>query len=68
MANLPVSPLPAQAPEAIPAGYGDGHGSRYSSLHHTDADTPDKLERATVQRCVAVMAHSAAGIIKSLAR
>ena len=31
-------------------------GSRYFWFHHTDADTPDKLDRAEVQRCVAVMA------------
>ncbi len=31
-------------------------GSRYFWFHHTDADTPDKLDPAEVQRCVAVMA------------
>ena len=31
-------------------------GTRYFWFHHTDADTPDKLDRAEVQRCVAVMA------------
>ena len=31
-------------------------GTRYFWYHHTDADTPDKLDRAEVQRCVAVMA------------
>jgi carboxypeptidase Q len=31
-------------------------GSRYFWFHHTDADTPDKLNPAEVQRCVAVMA------------
>ena len=30
--------------------------TRYFWFHHTDADTPDKLDRAEVQRCVAVMA------------
>ena len=31
-------------------------GSRYFWFHHTDGDTPDKLDPAEVQRCVAVMA------------
>ena len=31
-------------------------GSRYFWFHHTEADTADKLDRAEVQRCVAVMA------------
>ena len=31
-------------------------GTRYFWYHHTDADTPDKLDRAEVQRCVAAMA------------
>ncbi len=31
-------------------------GTRYFWFHHTDADTPDKLDRAEVQRCVAAMA------------
>jgi len=31
-------------------------GSRYFWFHHTDADTPDKLDKAEVQKCVAVMA------------
>ena len=31
-------------------------GTRYFWYHHTDADTPDKLDPAEVQRCVAVMA------------
>lgn len=31
-------------------------GTRYFWFHHTDADTPDKLDKAEVQRCVAVMA------------
>ncbi len=31
-------------------------GTRYFWYHHTEADTPDKLDRAEVQRCVAVMA------------
>ena len=31
-------------------------GTRYFWFHHTDADTPDKLNPAEVQRCVAVMA------------
>jgi carboxypeptidase Q len=31
-------------------------GTRYFWYHHTDADTPDKLEPADVARCVAVMA------------
>ncbi|MBY0490261.1 MAG: M20/M25/M40 family metallo-hydrolase [Gemmatimonadaceae bacterium] len=31
-------------------------GSRYFWFHHTDADTPDKLDPKEVQRCVAVMA------------
>jgi carboxypeptidase Q len=31
-------------------------GTRYFWFHHTDADTPDKLDPAEVQRCVAVMA------------
>jgi len=30
--------------------------TRYFWFHHTDADTPDKLNPAEVQRCVAVMA------------
>ncbi len=31
-------------------------GTRYFWFHHTDADTPDKLDPADVSRCVAVMA------------
>jgi carboxypeptidase Q len=31
-------------------------GTRYFWFHHTDADTPDKLDPAEVQRCVAAMA------------
>lgn len=31
-------------------------GTRYFWFHHTDADTPDKLSPAEVQRCVAAMA------------
>jgi len=31
-------------------------GTRYFWFHHTDADTPDKLDPKEVQRCVAVMA------------
>jgi len=31
-------------------------GSKYFWFHHTDADTPDKLDKADVQKCVAVMA------------
>jgi carboxypeptidase Q len=31
-------------------------GSRYFWFHHTEADTPDKLDKAEVQKCVAVMA------------
>ncbi len=31
-------------------------GSRYFWFHHTDADTPDKLDPKEVQRCVAAMA------------
>ena len=34
----------------------DVDGTRYFWFHHTDADTPDKLNPAEVQRCVAVMA------------
>ena len=30
--------------------------TRYFWFHHTDADTPDKLDKADVQKCVAVMA------------
>ncbi|HYW32704.1 MAG TPA: M20/M25/M40 family metallo-hydrolase, partial [Gemmatimonas sp.] len=44
-------------------------GTRYFWFHHTDADTPDKLDRAEVQRCVAVMAvmaYIAADIEQSL--
>jgi len=46
-------------------------GTRYFWYHHTDADTPDKLDRAEVQRCVAamaVMAYIAADIEQTLAR
>lgn len=46
-------------------------GSRYFWFHHTDADTPDKLDPAEVQRCVAVMAvmaYIAADIEQSLPR
>lgn len=44
-------------------------GSRYFWFHHTDADTPDKLDKAEVQRCVAamaVMAYIAADLEQSL--
>lgn len=34
----------------------DVEGSKYFWFHHTDADTPDKLDPAEVQRCVAAMA------------
>lgn len=34
----------------------DVDGTRYFWFHHTNADTPDKLNPAEVQRCVAVMA------------
>lgn len=46
-------------------------GTRYFWFHHTDADTPDKLDKAEVQRCVAVMAvmaYIAADIEQSLPR
>ncbi len=46
-------------------------GTRYFWFHHTDADTPDKLDRAEVQRCVAavaVMAYIAADIEQTLPR
>ncbi|MCE2902732.1 MAG: M20/M25/M40 family metallo-hydrolase [Gemmatimonadaceae bacterium] len=46
-------------------------GARYFWFHHTDADTPDKLDPAEVQRCVAVMAvmaYIAADIEQSLPR
>ncbi len=46
-------------------------GTRYFWFHHTDADTPDKLDQAEVQRCVAVMAimaYIAADIQQSLPR
>ena len=46
-------------------------GTRYFWFHHTDADTPDKLDRAEVQRCVAamaVMAYIAADIEQGLPR
>lgn len=46
-------------------------GSRYFWFHHTDADTPDKLDPAEVQRCVAVMAvmaYIAADLEQSLPR
>jgi carboxypeptidase Q len=45
--------------------------SRYFWFHHTQADTPDKLNPADVQRCVAVMAvmaYIAADLEQSLAR
>lgn len=45
--------------------------SRYFWFHHTDADTPDKLNKAEVQRCVAVMAvmaYIAADLEKALPR
>jgi carboxypeptidase Q len=44
-------------------------GSRYFWFHHTDADTPDKLDPAEVRRCVAtmaVMAYIAADLEQSL--
>jgi len=44
-------------------------GTRYFWFHHTDADTPDKLDKAEVQRCVAaiaVMAYIAADLEQSL--
>lgn len=46
-------------------------GTRYFWFHHTDADTPDKLDPAEVQRCVAVMAvmaYIAADIEQTLPR
>jgi carboxypeptidase Q len=46
-------------------------GTRYFWFHHTDADTPDKLSPAEVQRCVAVMAvmsYIAADLEQSLPR
>ena len=46
-------------------------GTRYFWFHHTDADTPDKLDPAEVQRCVAamaVMAYIAADIEQGLPR
>lgn len=46
-------------------------GSRYFWFHHTDADTPDKLDRAEVQRCVAamaIMAYIAADLEQTLPR
>lgn len=46
-------------------------GTRYFWYHHTDADTPDKLDKAEVQRCVAamaVMAYIAADIEQALPR
>ena len=46
-------------------------GTRYFWYHHTDADTPDKLDKAEVQRCVAamaVMAYIAADIEQTLPR
>lgn len=46
-------------------------GTRYFWFHHTDADTPDKLNPAEVQRCVAamaVMAYIAADLEQSLPR
>ena len=46
-------------------------GTRYFWFHHTDADTPDKLDRAEVQRCVAamaVMAYIAADLDQGLPR
>ncbi len=46
-------------------------GTRYFWYHHTDGDTPDKLDPAEVQRCVAamaVMAYIAADIEQSLPR
>jgi carboxypeptidase Q len=46
-------------------------GTRYFWFHHTDADTPDKLSPAEVQRCVAamaVMAYIAADIEQGLPR
>ena len=54
-----------------------GHGPQRrwhratSGIHHTDADTPDKLDPAEVQRCVAamaVMAYIAADIEQALPR
>jgi carboxypeptidase Q len=47
----------------------DVDDSRYFWFHHTDADTPDKLSPAEVQRCVAavaVMAYIAADLEQSL--
>lgn len=46
-------------------------GSRYFWYHHTNGDTPDKLNPAEVQRCVAVMAvmaYIAADLEQSLPR
>jgi carboxypeptidase Q len=46
-------------------------GTRYFWFHHTDADTPDKLDPAEVQRCVAamaVMAYIAADLEQALPR
>ena len=45
-------------------------GTRYFRFHHTDADTPDELDRAEVQRCVAmaVMAYIVADLEHGLPR
>jgi carboxypeptidase Q len=45
--------------------------TKYFWFHHTDADTPDKLDPAEVQRCVAamaVMAYIAADLEQALPR
>ena len=40
----------------VPGGGLHVDGSKYFWFHHTNADTPDKLDPADVARCVAVMA------------
>jgi carboxypeptidase Q len=48
-----ISPMMAFG---VPGAGLEVDGTKYFWFHHTDADTMDKLDKAEMQRCVAVMA------------
>lgn len=54
-----VSPMFAAG---VPVGSLDTDGSKYFWYHHTQADTPDKLDPRGVAACVATLAATAYGI------